>query len=308
MRTPHAAAAVSIATVERETGLSKDTLRVWERRYGFPAPARDSKGERAYPPAQLERLRLIRRCMDGGLRPGKIVAAPLAELRAQVKKLDGRPRLAADSGPQHGIVAMLKARQIAQIRDYLSHALMRLGVQRFLLEVLTPLSAEVGRAWISGEIEIHEEHVYSEQIHHLLRQVIASASLSQQAPRVMLTTLPGEEHQLGLLMAHASLAVEGAECISLGVQTPASDVVRAASAHDVDIVGLSFSLARQPRSACLQLADLRQRLEPRVELWAGGAVWGRVRKSPAGTRLLSSVADIPSALAEWRQRHAVQAA
>ncbi|MET1081887.1 MAG: MerR family transcriptional regulator, partial [Burkholderiales bacterium] len=29
---------VSIATVERDTGLSKDTLRMWERRYQFPRP------------------------------------------------------------------------------------------------------------------------------------------------------------------------------------------------------------------------------------------------------------------------------
>ena len=308
VRERRAEAAVSIAAVEREPGLSKDTLRVWERRYGFPTPARDSKGERAYSPAQLERLRLIRRCMDGGLRPGKIVAASLSELQAQIKKLDGRPRLSADAGLHNGIVDMLKARQIAEIRDYLAHALMRFGVQRFLLEVLTPLSAEVGRAWISGEIEIHEEHVYSEQIHHLLRQVIASASLSRQTPRVMLTTLPGEAHQLGLLMAHASLAVEGADCLSLGVQTPASDVVRAASAHAVDIVGLSFSLACQPRSAYAQLADLRQRLDPRIELWAGGAVWERVRKTMAGTRLLASVSDIPPALADWRQLHTAQAA
>ena len=40
---------LSIAAVERDTGLSKDTLRVWERRYGFPTPDRDGFGERAYP-------------------------------------------------------------------------------------------------------------------------------------------------------------------------------------------------------------------------------------------------------------------
>ena len=39
---------LSIAAVERDTGLSKDTLRVWERRYGFPQPGRDGFGERAY--------------------------------------------------------------------------------------------------------------------------------------------------------------------------------------------------------------------------------------------------------------------
>ena len=51
----------SIAAVERDTGLAKDTLRVWERRYGFPAPGRDAQGERLYSDDDLVRLRHIRR-------------------------------------------------------------------------------------------------------------------------------------------------------------------------------------------------------------------------------------------------------
>ncbi|MFW9621935.1 MAG: MerR family transcriptional regulator, partial [Macromonas sp.] len=42
----------NIAAVERDTGLSKDVLRMWERRYGFPLPQRDAHGERLYPAAQ----------------------------------------------------------------------------------------------------------------------------------------------------------------------------------------------------------------------------------------------------------------
>ena len=50
----------TIANVERETGLSKDLLRMWERRYGFPAPARDANGDRIYPADQVEKLRLLK--------------------------------------------------------------------------------------------------------------------------------------------------------------------------------------------------------------------------------------------------------
>ena len=70
----------SIAAVERDTGLQKDTLRVWERRYGFPQPLRDANGERVYPPEQLARLRQIKRLIDQGMRPGKVVAADPASL------------------------------------------------------------------------------------------------------------------------------------------------------------------------------------------------------------------------------------
>ena len=70
----------SIAAVERDTGLSKDVLRMWERRYGFPLPERDANGERLYPATQVERLRLIKRLMDHGHRPGRLFALAEDEL------------------------------------------------------------------------------------------------------------------------------------------------------------------------------------------------------------------------------------
>ncbi|MDM7456330.1 MAG: MerR family transcriptional regulator, partial [Tepidimonas sp.] len=72
----------AIADVERETGIGKDTLRVWERRYGFPAPQRDERGDRLYDAEQLSRLRLIRRLLDAGYRPGRVVGLPRDALEA----------------------------------------------------------------------------------------------------------------------------------------------------------------------------------------------------------------------------------
>jgi DNA-binding transcriptional MerR regulator len=63
----------NISAVERDTGLSKDLLRMWERRYGYPSPARDASGERLYSDAEVAKLRAIKRLMDVGMRPGKII-------------------------------------------------------------------------------------------------------------------------------------------------------------------------------------------------------------------------------------------
>lgn len=67
---------LSISAVERDTGLSKDVLRKWEARYGFPVPSRDENGERVYPGAQVDRLRLVKRLLDSGLRPSGVVGQP----------------------------------------------------------------------------------------------------------------------------------------------------------------------------------------------------------------------------------------
>src|SRR5207247_8305826 len=73
---------LNISAVERETGLSKDVLRMWERRYGFPKPRRDDSGERQYSVSEVSKLRTIKRLMDVGTRPGKIIGLSAAELNA----------------------------------------------------------------------------------------------------------------------------------------------------------------------------------------------------------------------------------
>ena len=73
---------LNISAVERETGLSKDVLRMWERRYGFPKPGRDENGEREYTPGGIAKLRAIKRLMDVGMRPGKLMGLSLDELNA----------------------------------------------------------------------------------------------------------------------------------------------------------------------------------------------------------------------------------
>jgi MerR HTH family regulatory protein len=78
----------SIADVERETGLGKDTLRVWERRYGFPHPDRDGQGDRTYDSPQLARLRLIKRLLERGYRPGKVVSLSIDALYALIPAPD----------------------------------------------------------------------------------------------------------------------------------------------------------------------------------------------------------------------------
>ncbi len=297
-------AGIAIATVERDTGLSKDTLRVWERRYGFPKPMRDSNGERMYPADQLEKLRVIRRLMDSGLRPGKVVAESLNALNARIRALSkGASRDQGEVAVAAEALRLLKTHQVAKLRQLFTHALMQLGLQRFVVEVVAPLNELVGDAWIEGHIQIFEEHLYAEQLQHLLRQAIASLMQGEQGPRILLTTLPGEKHKLGLLMAEACLSVEGAQCMSLGVETPAWDIVQAVRAHRVDIVGLSFSLAMPVKVARDGVSGLRELLDGKIGLWAGGSLWQRARKIAPGVTTIVSLTEIPEVLRAWRAQH-----
>ena len=99
--------AQNISAVERETGLSKDVLRMWERRYGFPKPARDENGERQYTVAETEKLRSIKRLMDVGVRPGKIIGLSRPELNALADSRAPARRAATLTALETDVVAML---------------------------------------------------------------------------------------------------------------------------------------------------------------------------------------------------------
>ena len=55
-----------IGTVARLTGISADTLRVWERRYGVVEPVRAPGGGREYSRDDIERLQLVKQLVDAG--------------------------------------------------------------------------------------------------------------------------------------------------------------------------------------------------------------------------------------------------
>jgi DNA-binding transcriptional MerR regulator/methylmalonyl-CoA mutase cobalamin-binding subunit len=291
--------AQNISAVERETGLSKDVLRVWERRYGFPRPARDDNGERQYTLADTAKLRAIKRLMDIGVRPGRIIGLSLDELNALA---DARAPLRAEPAGalDRDIVSLLKGHDVAVLQQALAQWLMRLGLQRFVGETLGTLNRLVGEAWMRGELQVFEEHLYTEQVKLALRTAINAFARHAGHPRLLLTTLPSEQHSLGLLMLEALLAPEGVQCLSLGPQTPLDDVRRAALAYQADIVALSFSAAFPVRQATDSLARLRRHLPASIALWAGGDMTRRVRRMLPGVLLLPELVGAIGALRNWR--------
>jgi methylmalonyl-CoA mutase cobalamin-binding subunit len=294
---------LNIAAVERETGLSKDVLRKWEMRYGFPAPLRDSLGERAYPADQVNRLRLIKRLMDAGMRPSRVVNVDaegliaLARAREVGRPGENRVDVAARS------LGMLRKRDPGALRQHLQRELLRHGMEQFVLDTLVPLSHAVGEAWARGELDIHEEHVYTEVVQGLLRSTTASLNHAAGSPRMLLTTLPEEQHGLGLLMAAALFSLRGAACISLGTQTPVQEIARAARVHNVDVVALSFSNAYPRRRIQPALDELRQQIGDAIEIWAGGAGSARMPASAIGARFLPTLELAQEALSTWQAAH-----
>ncbi|MBA4382498.1 MAG: hypothetical protein C0406_08030, partial [Sideroxydans sp.] len=246
---------IDIATVERETGIGKDALRVWEKRYGFPLPTRDERDVRLYTQDQVEQLRLIKRLLSNGLRPSKVVGLSVSDLNALLPTTNN-PDSPIASDLLH-LIEMIKTHKSIELRIALSRILLQQGMSEFLSKTIDPLNKLVGEAWMAGDLRIFEEHLYSDQITRILRNAISTMSDPSASPRILLTTLPSEEHSLGLLMAEAMLCLSGASCVLLGTQTPVQEIVAACTAHRSDIVVLSFSEAFAPMQLKAALPQVR---------------------------------------------------
>jgi MerR family transcriptional regulator, light-induced transcriptional regulator len=314
-------ASSTISDVERDLGVAKETLRVWERRYAFPRPLRNIHGERAYPADQLAKLRLVKQLLDLGHRPGKILHLEPDQLRALAlhgPKSGPGPEQVSESGSEPGTgsvpalqhlqdyLDLVKAHRMNALRGKLSQALLVMGLRRFVIELVAPLTGLIGDAWASARLAVFEEHLFTESLKVVMRSAILSIPRHSETmgawPRIMLTTLPQERHSLGLLMAEALFALEGAHCISLGVQTPLIEIVDAARSQDANVVALSFSGAMNPRQAQDALAQLRARLPETIEIWAGGQCPALRKRLPAGARALD-LNDIAASVRNWCERH-----
>lgn len=284
----------SIGTVERDTGIARDTLRIWQRRYGFPAPLRNSRGERLYPNDQVQRLQRICRLLDQGLRPGSIVPLNDAALTQLEAELFSSPGVKQQENVA-GLIASLREHDDIGFETRLGEILAREGLRALVLDTITPLVRAVGESWARGQLDIYEEHIMSQLLIRFLSAQIANREDATSPPSILLGTLPGERHGIGLLMTAAILASDDIASINLGVEVPLDQLVRATEKIKPRVVGLTFSAAYPYAAVRTHLQELRERLPAKTWIWAGGHAMQRIRKLPNGVVKVNSLDDMPVA-------------
>jgi methanogenic corrinoid protein MtbC1 len=268
---PEAPQGYSIRVASRLTGVSSDTLRMWERRYGFPKPGRNGAQVRVYTDADVERLVLISRALKAGFRSGEVIHRGADELRAL---LVTSARADGENDRRTPTVESLLGRLVADdpegLRDGLRRSVALLGPKLFLTDVAAPLIESVGEAWAAGRLAVRHEHLVSEVLSSKLRLLLSAYDDRAAGPTVLLATLSDEQHGLGLEMVALYLALEGVAPRLLGVNTPPDQIAEAAIALSAKVVGVSISEASEIPITEVHLKRVMSALPPDTEVWVGG--------------------------------------
>lgn len=252
---------LSIGALSERTGLAIETIRTWERRYGYPVPIRRPSGHRRYRACDVERLCLVRRALEAGHRPSRVVGLDTAALQNLLWK-----EVPEGQGELIGAVMRFDG---PDLERRLRRSLSSRGLLPWLDEVLLPLLREIGERWAAGALDVAHEHFASERIEALLRGHWTPLSDGARRGCMVLAALPRDEHVLGLHMAAWVLASEGFSVHFLGARTPTDSVLP--PGREAPIGVLTALGAREDESARREIQDLRDALPGAVQLLVGGA-------------------------------------
>jgi len=296
---------MSIGALSRATGVPADTLRTWERRYGFPLPERTDAGHRRYSSSTLHRLRLVTRLLELGHRPSTVLGAEEDALRALLAQSSTAAASAPGQSPPQALDPRLHdgdtvAGWLEHTARYegreLDRALARswaiFGAMAFLERRVAPFLEELGQQWESGRLGVRHEHFASERLREFLVQRWRPLSDAAAGPAMVLATLPGERHVLGLHMAALTLALSNVCVVWLGGDAPPEEIARAVTHHGALAVVLSSAAGADPVRTARDMDALRAALPEQVRLVVGGAGFAECRED---------VDNLPSfsALSEW---------
>ncbi|MDH3591003.1 MAG: MerR family transcriptional regulator [Planctomycetota bacterium] len=277
---------LSIGELAQATGISADTIRVWERRYGKPVPRRLPSGHRRYTQDHLHWLRRVAEALRRGHRAGKIVRASDDELDGIVAPARQDPIKSAEVT---AMVSMVRSYDAVTLSGLLRNAWRNLGVRRFLDDRVAPLLELVGQEWRDGTLNVRHEHFVSDVLQDQLRSYRLTYPIPRGAPTIVLATLANEEHILGLQMAALVCAFTGIRTRILGARTPIAEMIGAVQETGAAALGISISLANAGVDTDRELAALRRAVPRSVALVVGGMGARGVRRGPRGVEYVTDL-------------------
>jgi DNA-binding transcriptional MerR regulator/methylmalonyl-CoA mutase cobalamin-binding subunit len=279
-----------IRAVSKLTGISVDTLRAWERRYRVVEPERDERG-RLYSESDVERLRLLRAAVEQGHAIGRVAVLTTDELKTLQHRgpdpvpYDG-PAVAASPSDLANLQAAVERFDAPGLRRELSRLAAILPARTLARDVALPLMRSVGEAWHDGKVTVAQEHLVTAELRSLIGALARLHALPDNAPRLMLATPAGEQHELGTLVAALVASGSGFGTFYLGPNLPASDVVNAARRVGPRAVVLGYTGQESAPGALEELLVIARGLPADTECWVGGSGAVSAAGSLAGTRAL----------------------
>jgi MerR family transcriptional regulator, light-induced transcriptional regulator len=295
-----------IHRVARLTGLSKDVIRVWERRYGLVKPSRSSNRYREYSDEEVALLRFVKTQMEQGATIGALATeghdALVARMRiaTPISEEDQKPheRLLDD------LMGSLDPLDKAGFERRLNGSVAVIPFDEAIQRILLPLQQRIGELWHQGRLNIGVEHYVTKIVQQKLFSVMNQLPVNESGPRILIACPEGETHEIGAQAVAYIAAIRGCHVYYLGPNLPNSDLVIFCETINPDLILLSLTEVTPEATLPQQLKELEQ-IATRWSVAVGGqgarAIGDRLRDTKIG--LLDDLTSLHSRLTSLLSTH-----
>jgi DNA-binding transcriptional MerR regulator/methylmalonyl-CoA mutase cobalamin-binding subunit len=229
----------TIGTVSKLTGVGAITLRAWERRYGLIEPVRKDSGHRLYTRQHIDQINRITALTQKGMRISQVRPEMLAS---------GAPGLDAGADTDqwrdylNGMAAAIISFDEERLEEVYNEALSLYPIGLVTRKLLAPLLVELGLRWESGEGSVAEEHFFAFYLRNKLGARYHHRPRGNHGPLLLVAGLPGEYHELGLLLFALAAHQAGFRILPLGANMPLDELARLARKKRCDAIVLSGAI------------------------------------------------------------------
>jgi DNA-binding transcriptional MerR regulator/methylmalonyl-CoA mutase cobalamin-binding subunit len=228
----------TIGTVSKLTGVGAITLRAWERRYGLIQPVRKESGHRLYTRRHIDQINRITALTQQGMR--------ISQIRAEMLESSAD----ADSGPDadkwkvylNSMMAAIISFDEERLEEIYNEALSLYPIGLVTSNLLTPLLVELGLRWETTKGSIAEEHFFAFYLRNKLGARYHHRSRGNRGPLILLAGLPGENHEIGLLLFALAVHESGYRVLPLGANMPLDELALVARKKGCDAIVLSGAI------------------------------------------------------------------
>lgn len=260
-----------IHRVAKLTGLSKDVIRVWERRYGLVKPSRSSNRYREYSDEEVALLRFVKAQMEQGATIGGLAAEGHDALVARMRL--ATPVSEAEQKPHDRLldelIGSLDPMDKAGFERRLNGAVAVIPFEEAVQRILLPLQRRIGELWHEGHLNIAVEHYVTKIIQQKLFSVMNQLPVNEFGPRILIACPEGETHEIGAQAVAYIAATKGCHVYYLGPNLPYTDLVSFCEKISPDLVLLSLTELKQEAATLHHVKQLEQ-LATRWSVAVGG--------------------------------------
>lgn len=279
-----------IRTVSQITGVNAITLRAWERRYGLIKPVRTAKGHRLFTQQDIDFIQRVVELTEKGVSIGQVRATLTGDVPAQGHDVE----LDSWAVYQRRMLNAVVRFDVQALEAAYNETQSLYPVETVTKRLILPLLRTLGERWQAADGGVAEEHFFGGYLRNKLGARFHHHPPTH-GPKLLAACLPGERHEVGLMLFSLSALARGFQVVFLGADMPLSEL--AATVVRAGANAILLSGAVDPPAGVMSSDLAKLVATARVPVFVGGQVAVRFSDDVVRAGATPLGADIASGLA-----------